>query len=214
MFYDAAKRVLDVVVALVVLVVFSPVFLMMPWLIRLTSAGPVLADIPQRVGKNRRPFRIYKFRSMVPNAHEMLKTDPRYKSLYQKYLRNNYKLAVEEDPRITRMGRWLRKYSLDELPQVFNVLKGEMSIVGPRAYYSEELEKQQLVFPQTKPYINKLLTVKPGVTGRWQVNGRNEIDFAERVKMDAAYAENRSLVEDLVIILRTPHAMFSGKGAI
>lgn len=214
MFYDAAKRVLDVVVALVVLVVFSPVFLMMPWLIRLTSAGPVLADIPQRVGKNRRPFRIYKFRSMVPNAHEMLKTDPRYKSLYQKYLRNNYKLAVEEDPRITRMGRWLRKYSLDELPQVFNVLKGEMSIVGPRAYYSEELEKQQLVFPQTKPYINKLLTVKPGVTGRWQVSGRNEIDFAERVKMDAAYAENRSLVEDLVIILRTPHAMFSGKGAI
>ena len=214
MFYDAAKRVLDVVVALVVLVVFSPVFLMMPWLIRLTSAGPVLADIPQRVGKNRRPFRIYKFRSMVPNAHEMLKTDPRYKSLYQKYLRNNYKLAVEDDPRITRMGRWLRKYSLDELPQVFNVLKGEMSIVGPRAYYSEELEKQQLVFPQTKPYINKLLTVKPGVTGRWQVSGRNEIDFAERVKMDAAYAENRSLVEDLVIILRTPHAMFSGKGAI
>jgi lipopolysaccharide/colanic/teichoic acid biosynthesis glycosyltransferase len=214
MFYDAAKRVLDVVVALVVLVVFSPVFLMMPWLIRLTSAGPVLADIPQRVGKNRRSFRIYKFRSMVPNAHEMLKTDPRYKSLYQKYLRNNYKLAVEEDPRITRMGRWLRKYSLDELPQVFNVLKGEMSIVGPRAYYSEELEKQQLVFPQTKPYINKLLTVKPGVTGRWQVSGRNEIDFAERVKMDAAYAENRSLVEDLVIILRTPHAMFSGKGAI
>ncbi|MFH1840802.1 MAG: sugar transferase [Candidatus Shapirobacteria bacterium] len=208
------KRTLDVIVAIVMLIVFSPVFLIIPILIKLNSFGPVFADIPQRVGKNRRLFRLYKFRSMVPNAHKMLKKDSRYKELYQKYLKDNYKLAIEEDPRITRVGLFLRRYSLDELPQIFNVFRNEMSIVGPRAYYQDELEKQQLVFPQTKLYIKKLLTVKPGITGRWQVNGRNEVDFAERVKMDAEYAATRSIKEDVAILLKTPYAMFSGKGAI
>ena len=199
---------------MIILVIFSPVFLLTPLLIKLSSPGPVFADIPRRIGKNRKLFRLYKFRSMVPNAHELLKRDVRYKKLYQKYLKNNYKLAMEEDPRITKIGLILRKYSLDELPQVFNVLKGEMSIVGPRAYYQDELDKQQVVFTQTESYIKKLLTVKPGITGRWQVNGRNEVDFAERVKMDAAYAESRSIIEDVKIILKTPYAMFSGKGAL
>jgi lipopolysaccharide/colanic/teichoic acid biosynthesis glycosyltransferase len=214
MIYNLSKRVLDMVVAVIILVIFSPVFLLTPLLIKLSSPGPVFADIPRRIGKNRKLFRLYKFRSMVPNAHELLKRDVRYKKLYQKYLKNNYKLAMEEDPRITKIGLILRKYSLDELPQVFNVLKGEMSIVGPRAYYQDELDKQQVVFPQTESYIKKLLTVKPGITGRWQVNGRNEVDFAERVKMDAAYAESRSIIEDVKIILKTPYAMFSGKGAL
>jgi lipopolysaccharide/colanic/teichoic acid biosynthesis glycosyltransferase len=151
---------------------------------------------------------------MIPNAHKLMQTDPRFKKLYQNYLKNNYKIRMEDDPRITKVGLLLRKYSLDELPQVFNVLTGEMSIVGPRAYYQDELDKQQVVFPQTKSDIKKLLTIKPGITGRWQVNGRNEVDFTERVKMDAAYAESRSIIEDVKIILRTPYAMFSGKGAL
>jgi lipopolysaccharide/colanic/teichoic acid biosynthesis glycosyltransferase len=102
---------------------------------------------------------------------------------------------------------------LDELPQVFNVLKGEMSLVGPRAYYTDELEQQQKVYPETRKYVEEIFQAKPGITGYWQVYGRSEINFDKRVKMDAEYVRKRSIIQDIIILLKTPWAMISGKGA-
>jgi len=155
---------------------------------------------------------MYKFRSMVVNAHHMLRTDPRFKSLYSEYKRGSYKL--KRDPRITPVGKRIRKHSIDEIPQLINVLKGEMSLVGPRAYYPDELENQQKKFPQTRILVKKVLSVKPGITGLWQVSGRSEVDFDKRIAMDAKYVDKVSLWLDLKIILKTPMVMLSGQGAI
>lgn len=198
--------------AIILLIVFLPIFLLIPILIKLDTPGPVFADTPKRVGKNKKLFRMYKFRSMIANAHELLRRDPQFRKLYQDYKRHSYKL--KDDPRVTRVGRFLRRFSLDELPQAFNVLKGEMSIVGPRAYYPDELEQQQKVYPATRKYVKEILKAKPGITGFWQVTGRSEINFDKRVKMDAEYVKRRSILHDLVIIAKTPWAMLSGKGAL
>jgi lipopolysaccharide/colanic/teichoic acid biosynthesis glycosyltransferase len=149
---------------------------------------------------------------MIVNAHKMLRKDPKFKKLYEEYKNGSYKL--KNDPRITKTGRFLRRFSLDELAQVINILKGEMSLVGPRAYYPDELEQQQKVYPETKKYVRQILKVKPGITGYWQVTGRSEVNFDKRVKMDADYVKRRSVLEDLMIILKTPWAMLSGKGAL
>ncbi|MGB9911184.1 MAG: sugar transferase [Microgenomates group bacterium] len=210
--YETAKRILDIIVAIGILIVFAPVFLIVPILIKLDSPGPVFADIPKRVGKDKKLFKMYKFRTMIANAHQLLRTDPKFKKLYEEYKKSSYKL--KNDPRVTRVGKILRRFSLDELPQVFNVLKGEMSIVGPRAYYPDELEEQQKVYPHTKKYVKELLKIKPGITGYWQVSGRSEINFDKRVEMDAWYARQRSILKDIIIILKTPWAMISGKGAL
>lgn len=212
MFYDIIKRILDLVLTSILVVLFLPVWIIVPILIRLGSSGPVFADTPQRIGKNGKLFHMYKFRSMIQNAHRLLRTDPKFKRLYEKYKKNSYKLA--EDPRVTRVGRWLRRFSLDEAPQFINVLKGEMSLVGPRAYYPDELKKQQKKYPQTRKHVKILLSAKPGVTGYWQVVGRSEINFDKRVKMDADYVKKKSILYDLWIILRTPIAMISGRGAL
>lgn len=210
--YEAAKRILDLVFSTLLILLFSPFWLIIPILIKLDSKGPLFAEIPERVGKHGRLFKMYKFRSMIANAHQLLKTDPHFKKLYEKYQRNSYKLA--DDPRITLVGRFLRRFSLDELPQLINVLKGEMSLVGPRAYYPDELKKQQEAYPKTKKYVKILLSAKPGITGYWQVSGRSEINFDKRVKMDKDYVEKRSILYDLWIIFKTPWAMISGKGAL
>ena len=214
MFYDLAKRFIDIVGSIIVIVVFSPLLILIPILIKLDSPGPVFADIPVRVGKGRKSFRMYKYRSMIANAHHLLKTDPKFRDLYEKYKKGSYKLSLKDDPRITAVGRFLRRFSLDELPQFFNILKGEMSIVGPRAYYPDELKEQQRVYPESEKHIQELLMVKPGVTGYWQVTGRSEINFDKRVKIDADYAKRRSIIQDIIITLKTPWAMLSGKGAI
>jgi len=210
--YETAKRILDVFMAIILLIVFAPVFLLVPILIKLDSPGPVFADIPKRVGKDKKLFRMYKFRTMIVNAHQLLRSDPKFRKLYEEYKKHSYKL--KDDPRVTRLGKILRRFSLDELPQIFNVLKGEMSIVGPRAYYLDELEEQQKVYPQTKKYVKELLKIKPGITGYWQVHGRSEVNFDKRVEMDAWYARKQSILQDLKIILKTPWAMVSGKGAL
>jgi len=136
----------------------------------------------------------------------------RFKSLYSEYKRGSYKL--KRDPRITPVGKRIRKHSIDEIPQLINVLKGEMSLVGPRAYYPDELENQQKKFPQTRILVKKVLSVKPGITGLWQVSGRSEVDFDKRIAMDAKYVDKVSLWLDLKIILKTPMVMLSGQGAI
>jgi exopolysaccharide production protein ExoY len=211
--YLIIKRLLDLVLAIVVGTIFSPILLIIASLIKLHDGGPVFADIPPRVGKNGKRFHLYKFRSMVENAHSILREDPQYADLYEKYKRNSYKLPIEEDPRITPVGKFIRKHSLDEFPQLLNVIKGEMSIVGPRAYYLDELEAQPKKFPHVKNLIDNVLSVKPGITGLWQVSGRNEIDFDERIKLDACYANKKSLLFDLWILLKTPWVVITGKGA-
>jgi len=212
MFYDFTKRLIDIVVSLALLIIFSPVFIFIPILIKLNSSGPVFADIPKRVGGEGKTFRMYKFRSMIYNAHDLLLKDPKFRRLYEKYKKGSYKL--KDDPRITKVGRFIRRFSVDELPQIFNVLHGDMSIVGPRAYFPDELEDQQKVYPGTKKYVQELLKAKPGITGHWQTSGRSEVNFDKRVKMDADYVRKRSVLQDIIIILKTPWAMLSGKGAL
>ncbi|MBI2033144.1 MAG: sugar transferase [Candidatus Levybacteria bacterium] len=210
--YEITKRILDIVSSIVLLVIFFPIILLVAVLIKLDSSGPILADTPQRVGKNGKLFKMYKFRSMIQDAHELLRTDPEFVKLFQEYKNGSYKLR--NDPRITNVGRFIRKHSLDEVPQFFNVLKGEMSLVGPRAYYPDELREQQKKYPYTRDSVKVVLSVKPGITGYWQVSGRSDINFDKRIQMDAAYVQDRSILYDIGIILKSPWAMITGKGAL
>lgn len=212
-FYDFTKRAIDIISAVVLLIIFFPIIIIVALAIKLESKGPVLADTPRRVGKDDKFFYPYKFRSMIVNAYYLLKTDPKFKAAYEEQQKGgNYK--VKNDPRITWVGKFIRKYSLDEIPQLVNVFKGEMSLVGPRPYYPEELERQQKSYPQTKNLVKEVLSVKPGITGFWQVSGRSEVKFDKRIQMDADYARKKSIILDLWIILKTPWAMISGKGAL
>lgn len=210
--YEAAKRILDIIFALVLLIIFSPIIIIVVIAIKITSPGPILADTPHRVGKNGKQFKMYKFRSMVQNAHEILREHPDFAKLFEDYKKGSYKL--KNDPRITPVGRVIRKYSLDEVPQLVNILKGDMSLVGPRAYYPDELREQQKNYPETKEPVKVVLSVKPGLTGFWQVSGRSQINFDKRIAMDADYVHKRSILYDVWIILKTPWAMLSGKGAL
>ncbi|MBI5122409.1 sugar transferase [Candidatus Roizmanbacteria bacterium] len=209
-FYEISKRLIDIVLSILSFIFFLPIFIVTAILIKLETPGPIFADTPSRVGKNGKTFKMYKFRSMVQNAHHILREDPHYAKLYNDYKKSSYKLR--EDPRITRIGKFIRKYSLDELPQFLNVINGEMSIVGPRAYYPDELEDQQQKYPHTRNAVKVVLSVKPGITGFWQVSGRSEINFDKRIEMDASYVKKRSIIYDLLIILKSPWAMLSGKG--
>ncbi len=212
MLYSVVKRAIDIVGSIVLAVVFAPCWIITAVAIKFDSHGPVLADTPQRVGKDGRLFKLYKFRSMIVNAHEKLRRDPRLAKLYGEYKRNSYKL--KEDPRVTRVGRFIRKHSIDEIPQILNVLRGEMSLVGPRPYYPDELVEQQRKYPHTRELVKVVLSAKPGITGHWQVSGRSEVNFDKRIKMDADYVNKRSLWLDIMILLKSPWAMISGKGAV
>lgn len=212
MFYEPVKRFLDIVLAVVLGIVFLPVCLMTAIAIKLESSGPILADTPRRVGKNGKLFKLYKFRSMITRAHELLRRDPKFKKLYEEYKKSSYKLR--EDPRVTKVGRFIRRHSIDEIPQLINVLKGEMSLVGPRPYYPDELEEQQERYPHTKGLVKEVLSVKPGITGVWQVSGRSEVNFDKRIAMDAHYARKKSLLYDIMILLKSPWTMITGAGAV
>lgn len=209
--YDILKRLIDIIGSLVGIILFSPFLIGAAiWVKVVSPEGPVFADIPDRVGKNSKPFKLLKFRSMIPNAHEFLLKHP---DLHKKYLENNYKISADEDPRFLPGAKFLRKSSIDEMPQFFNVLLGEMSLVGPRAYYFFEVEEQCNRYPEAREYMADVLSVKPGITGKWQVGGRSEVSFVNRVKMDAEYAKTRSILYDLLIILKTPFVVLTGKGA-
>ena len=214
--YDIVKRIIDIVSSIILIIVFSPVMLITSIIIKLTSKGPVLVEPTnshmKRIGKNGKIFRLYKFRSMPVNADYLLTKDPRFKKLYSEYKKSSFKL--HEDPRVTKFGRFIRKYSIDETPQFFNVLKGDMSLVGPRPYHVQELEEQQKIYPGTSKFVKETQTVKPGITGYWQVSGRSDINFDKRIEMDALYARKKSLLMDIYIIFKTPIVMISGKGAV
>ena len=212
MLYAPIKRVIDITGSLVLIVVFFPICFITAISIALDSSGSIFADTPKRVGRHGKLFKLYKFRSMYANAHEMLRNDPNMAKLYDEYKHNSYKLI--NDPRVTWVGKFIRKHSIDEIPQLLNVLRGEMSLVGPRPYYPDELIEQQKKFPQTKELVKIVLSAKPGMTGYWQVSGRSEVNFDKRIKMDADYVKRNSIVLDLLILFKSPWAMISGKGAV
>lgn len=209
MLYDFSKRIVDLLGGVLGTLILSPLLILVALSIKLDSPGPIMADTPKRVGKDGNLFRMYKFRSMVQNAHEVLEKDPR---LMEEYKKNSYKIF--NDPRITRVGRIIRRFSIDELPQFFNIVRGEMSLVGPRAYYPFELEEQQIKYPKSRKFVKIILSGKPGVTGVWQVSGRSNINFDKRVEMDAKYVLKKSILYDLLLMIKTIPAVISGKGAV
>lgn len=201
--YIFCKRIIDIVGALTGIFITIPIFLIFFVFYKFgDDKGPMFFK-QERIGKNGKKFYIYKFRSMVIDAEKKLKEN---KLLYQKYIKNNFKLEQDEDPRITKFGRFIRKTSLDELPQFINVLKGEMSLVGPRPVVIEEL----------KEYENKkdeFLSVKPGITGYWQATGRSDVGYPERVDIELYYVYNSSLYLDIKIIIKTIFVVILKKGA-
>jgi lipopolysaccharide/colanic/teichoic acid biosynthesis glycosyltransferase len=204
--YLALKRLLDILIALILLIIFLPIWIIVPVAIYLTSPGPILYK-HRRLGKDGTEFDMYKFRSMVVNADEILhKLD---KDLLKKFKAGDWKLEAKDDPRITILGRILRALTIDEFPQLLNVLRGEMSMVGPRAYLAKELNEQMKKYPSCRKGAKIIKSTKPGITGLWQVSGRNEVTFDKRIELDAKYARRISLWTDLSIMLRTPRAMIS-----
>jgi len=204
--FEPIKRGIDVFSALFLIIIFSPILIICAILIKITSPGPIIFK-QLRVGRNGLFF-MFKFRSMrIGDNDKFLKDN--YPELWKKYKANDWKLSASEDPRITPIGKFIRSTSIDEMPQFLNVLKGEMSLVGPRAYRDEELKEYASKYPKTKKYIEVIRSAKPGITGPWQVSGRNELSFEKRAKLDADYIINRSLAEELLIILKTPFAMIS-----
>ena len=189
----ALKRALDVVGAIIGLVALVPFLALIAAATKLTSPGPILFS-QLRVGKDGTPFRIHKFRSMRSDAEALLARNP---DLYAKYVANNFKVPKEEDFRITCVGRFLRATSLDELPQLWNVLKGEMSLVGPRPVVPDEIARYG-------EFAHLLLSVKPGITGHWQTSGRSRIaEYSRRVLLDMEYVRDQSLRTDMEILIRT-----------
>jgi lipopolysaccharide/colanic/teichoic acid biosynthesis glycosyltransferase len=199
--YRWVKRTLDVTISLVLLLLTVPLWLLVATLVRTTSPGPVFFRQP-RVGRNGRSFSVLKFRSMCRDAEAHLLD----RDLYEAYIASGFKLQVADDHRVTRVGRILRKTSLDELPQLLNVLRGDMSLVGPRPVVPAELDSYG-------DLAHCYLAVLPGITGLWQVSGRSQVRFPERAHLDRDYFHGRSLALDLVILARTPFAVIRGKGA-
>jgi lipopolysaccharide/colanic/teichoic acid biosynthesis glycosyltransferase len=194
------KRLLDVLLSLLGLIVLSPLFLLIALLIKCTDGGPVFY-VSTRIGKWGRPFRFYKFRSMHPGAD---KEKPGL--LKQNIHKEGVTFKIPDDPRVTWIGKIIRRLSLDELPQLYNVLRGEMSLVGPRPAIPEEVEKYSLE-------NRKRLDITPGITGLWQVSGRSKLNFSKQVTLDVAYIESQSFWSDMLILLKTIPAVILGRGA-
>jgi exopolysaccharide biosynthesis polyprenyl glycosylphosphotransferase len=194
-----AKRVFDLVVSSGLVLVLSPLLLVVAALIRLQDGGPVLYR-QRRVGANGAEFDMIKFRSMVVDA------DARLAEVAHANEHDGVLFKIRDDPRVTRIGRFIRKYSIDELPQLFNVLRGEMSLVGPRPPLINEFE-------QYEQDTHRRLLVRPGMTGLWQVSGRSDLPWAEAVRLDLYYVDNWSMVIDLVIMIKTVKAVIVSHGA-
>lgn len=198
--YKVFKRMFDIILSVCAIIVLSPLMLAVCIIIKLDSKGPALF-IHERIGKNGQPLPLYKFRSMYINAEKMIDDfTPEQKAEWEQ----NFKL--DNDPRITKVGKILRKTSLDELPQLFNIIKGELSIVGPRPVVKEELEK----YGKNK---NKFLSVTPGLTGYWQAYARSNCSYEKRMEMELYYIDNANLIWDAKIILATASAVLTKRGA-
>ena len=199
--YRYIKRFMDVILATIALVVLSPIFLIIAIAIKIESKGPVFFK-HARIGKNGKIIKLYKFRSMVINAEELIKS---FTPEQMKEYKENYKLT--NDPRITKIGKFLRKTSLDELPQLLNIIKGDLSIIGPRPVVTDELKKYGA-------NTEKFLSVTPGLTGYWAANGRSCTTYEQRMQMELYYIDNLSLKMDVKVFFKTIEAVIKREGAI
>ncbi len=197
---DAVKRIFDVVVSGFFLVTLSPLFALIAICIRLEDGKPVIFE-QIRVGKHGKHFKMYKFRSMRIGAEMQLE-----KLLKQNHHKQGVTFKIKDDPRLTRVGKWLRKFSFDELPQFYNVFKGDMSLVGPRPPVPREVALYSLA-------DRRRLAIKPGITCFWQISGRANIDFSGQVNLDVQYIEEQGLLTDIKILVKTVPAVLSGDGA-
>lgn len=199
------KRFFDIIIGLLGTVIFLvPLSLVISLCYLFGKDKGHIIFTQERVGLNGKPFKIFKFRSMVENAEEVLTRD---KELYQKYIENSYKLPTDEDPRLTKVGKFIRKTSLDEFPQFLNILKGDMSFIGPRPILPTELLEYKADEQQ------ELLSVKPGATGWWQVSGRSDVYYPERCELELYYPRHISFGLDLKIAFLTVKRVLTGKGA-
>ncbi|MFA6322985.1 MAG: exopolysaccharide biosynthesis polyprenyl glycosylphosphotransferase, partial [Candidatus Buchananbacteria bacterium] len=193
-----SKRFFDLFGSIILLILLSPLMLITAMAIKMNSAGPVFFKY-KRIGQNGKPFVYFKFRSMVKDAHQ-LRFDPQFLAQQQNVRQGTPMLKFKNDPRITRVGKFIRRFSIDELPELFLVFAGKMSLVGPRPHEVEEVSKYQ-------HHHKKVLTIKPGMTGLAQVSGRSDLNFEEEVKLDIYYIENWSLGLDIQILFKTPMAV-------
>lgn len=198
-FYEVVKRLIDVVCSFIGVIVLSPLFIIIAIIIKTTSKGPVFFS-QKRVGKNGKEFDMYKFRSMVVNAEELKE------KLAAQNEMSGPMFKMKDDPRVTKVGKFIRKTSIDELPQLWNVLKGDMSLVGPRPSLPKEVA-------QFEEWMYRRLEVKPGLTCYWQVSGRNNIDFEDWMKLDIKYVDERSTWIDIKLIFKTVGVLFGDKNA-
>ena len=198
-FYEAIKRLIDITCSFVGILVLSPLFIIIAIIVKFTSKGPVFFS-QKRVGRNGKEFDMYKFRSMVVNAEELKE------KLAAQNEMSGPMFKMKDDPRVTKVGKFIRKTSLDELPQLWNVLKGDMSLVGPRPSLPKEVA-------QFDEWMYKRLEVKPGLTCYWQVSGRNNIDFEDWMKLDIRYVEEKNLWIDIKLICKTVFVLFGDKNA-
>lgn len=202
--YELIKRTADVVISSISLIFLAPLFLIIALFIKMESKDNIFYS-QMRIGKDGKLFKLYKFRTMIPNADKKLDEFLASNENARKEYQINKKL--KNDPRITKVGNFLRKTSLDELPQLLNVLKGEMSLIGPRPYLLKEKEDME-------NYYRYIIQSKPGITGLWQVSGRSNTTFKERLKIDLEYNGKKSLKEDTIILFKTFSVIFKKEGAI
>lgn len=198
--YIKIKRVIDVILASVALILLSPLFAIIAIAIKIDSKGPVFFA-HKRIGKNGKIIKLYKFRSMVINAEELIKS---FTPEQMREYKENYKLT--NDPRITKVGKFLRKTSLDELPQLINIINGDLSIIGPRPVVADELEKYGV-------NKDKFLSVTPGLTGYWATNGRSNTTYEQRMEMELYYIDNLSLKMDIKVFFKTILSVLKKEGA-
>lgn len=199
--YERTKRAFDFISALALLIVASPIFILVAIAIKVTSKGKVVYG-QTRIGRYGVPFKVYKFRSMYENANEIFNS---FSEEQKKEYYINFKL--DNDPRVTKVGNFLRRTSLDELPQLINIIKGDMSVVGPRPIVEKEIEKYGV-------YADTVFSVMPGLTGNWQANGRSDTTYDERVQMDVDYVFNRSFFMDMKLIFKTIICVIKKEGAV
>ncbi|WP_229750399.1 sugar transferase [Paenibacillus nasutitermitis] len=198
--YLMMKRAMDIIMAFIGLVCISPAFIVIAIIIKMEDPKGSIFFHQVRIGKHEKPFKMFKFRSMVSNAEELLE------DLLAKNEINGAMFKMKEDPRITRIGKFIRRTSIDELPQLWNVIRGDMSLVGPRPPLPREVEEYT-------NYDKLRLKVTPGCTGLWQISGRNELSFHEMVQLDLLYIKKRSVLYDIKIILKTVRVLLGSKDA-
>lgn len=212
MLYRRVKRFFDIVISLFLLILLSPLLLIISLLIKIEDGGSVFAEKPLRIGLGGKEFFMYKFRTMIPNAYNEIHNNSSNADIKKEMIKNSMKIPLSEKKIYTRIGVFLRRFDLDELPQLINVLEGEMSLVGPRPSYQLELDEHYKKYPMDKKLLERILAIRPGITGVWQVSGRNSIPLHARFLMDSKYCQYYNLFTDTKILLLTPYVVLTRKG--